>query len=225
MTLQIPSRFHSSLKKLSKLEPSSISALAKQFAALVPTFDLDSLAVQLASVNLSAEEINELVSLLISLFKVSDAADIGLEEFIQDVCESASEVLENDEDSAKLSENLRALLVRENAIGITAKAMDVFTEHDHSFRSCRVLTDLRPVFSSRADYGDEKIVAAMATHTLKVEYTESAIRKEFFISMDSNDIRLMLKALERALAKENVLKELVDRQEFAYMDVDILEDS
>jgi hypothetical protein len=95
------------------------------------------------------------------------------------------------------------VLVSNETLAITSKAQQVFQNQQKLFRSARIMTDIRPVFS---DDGPISIRAMMVSHTLSVRYAEDDQERTWSLSLDALDLAALKRAIERAQEKERVIQ-------------------
>ncbi|HET7445252.1 MAG TPA: hypothetical protein VFJ57_11385 [Solirubrobacterales bacterium] len=95
----------------------------------------------------------------------------------------------------------------------SAKASDLLTEYDRIFGDARIVTDIRPVFLE--DPG-EMADGAVIVSTLKIQYQDSHGLGSFYVSLDTHDLTVLKKVVDRALSKIDTVKERLDRAELAY---------
>lgn len=101
-------------------------------------------------------------------------------------------------------EFLLALMEQEDSIGVSAKASDVLVDHHRPLLSCRILTDLRPIFSGKEN---PQPVAGVIVHTLKlITQVGRGEESTFYFALDEADLRDLAETIERAMKKEMALK-------------------
>lgn len=101
---------------------------------------------------------------------------------------------------------LRLLSVPELSLG--HKASCLMVEHEKVFSSARIMSDVRPVFDEK-NFDANKFPAVLINHNLKVEYWESGDLKEFYIALDSEDLRTLSDVVTRAERKSGIIRRLV----------------
>lgn len=104
----------------------------------------------------------------------------------------------------KLKENLITILNSTENLSATFKAFDLQSENSRTFKECRVVTDIRLLFSDDISSKDRK---AMLVHRLKIKTEENDKEKEYFFSMDTTDLRKLKEQLERAEEKDRLIRE------------------
>ncbi len=98
------------------------------------------------------------------------------------------------------------LLRFEQPLGIAAKGLDLWVAHEHTLHALRIVTDVRPVF--KADL--ERPGGAVIIHKLNLTYHDGDELREFFVAMDSADIRRLRTLLDRAERKAASLTSLLE---------------
>jgi len=100
-------------------------------------------------------------------------------------------------------------LLQSKALGISAKALQLLFESRRHIVGSRVLTDIRPIFGDNAT---EAPIAAIVTHTLRLQFHEADRNSELFFSLDRQDVATLVEALRRAIEKEDSLNEYFDNK-------------
>jgi len=98
-------------------------------------------------------------------------------------------------------------LALNDTVGVAAKAGPVMTEHERIFEDARILTDVRLIFHPDLS---EKPSTAVVVHMLRLTTRDMlGHRQAQYFALDSNDIRFMQQLLDRAIKKEETLKQLM----------------
>ncbi len=88
-------------------------------------------------------------------------------------------------------------LFNSEIIYLSAKALDLSYEHAELLQRARILTDIRPVFSDDAT----QLRGTVISHTLIVRYDDPQGDHVLSLSIDEDDIQLLMKQCERAMLK------------------------
>jgi hypothetical protein len=115
-----------------------------------------------------------------------------------------------------LSLRLTRLLEIKASLSLTSKALDVLTDADRIFYSAKILTDIRPVFDDEG----KKIEAAVIMHNLRIHFGQDNEHRDFFVALDTNDIKELRSVLDRADRKAESLQMLLNRAKISYLDMD-----
>jgi hypothetical protein len=85
----------------------------------------------------------------------------------------------------------------------TGKAWRLLHDQARVFVDCRIITDLRPLFGD----DDTVIRAAAVTHHLRISFdSHSRNADDFYVALDSADLRSLRSVIDRALAKQASLE-------------------
>lgn len=98
---------------------------------------------------------------------------------------------------------LRLELLTLDSLVFVVKAIDLAFEHTNLLQSAKIITDIRPIF----DHGDNNIMGAVISHTLRIRYDSASGDNSISIAMDEADVRSLLEACTRAIAKAATAKQ------------------
>jgi hypothetical protein len=200
--------FATFLKALERAKPAASPDLfSKHITEQVPTID--------------ASTVKLIVDELFSMNSAIEKWSIPTADFAQDVAEAAfseqsDEFPVNETDKSILQDRLKQLFALKATLGLTAKALDVLTDAQHLFYTAKILTDARPVFNEAGT----KIEAAVIIHNLMIHYGDGSDHRNFFVSLDTKDIKELREVLNRADAKDKAMRALLQRSETPYLDVE-----
>ena len=110
----------------------------------------------------------------------------------------------SEEEKFEFEKRLERLL-RIKAVAISSKVQRLRLEYPITFHDAIIVTDMRPVF----DQAEERPLGCAISHTLRIGYHENADHKEFFITLDEEDLETLKKAIERAETKAHSIKSLL----------------
>lgn len=222
MPLRIPPRFKTPLADLIALSGKDRQQLLEIIRAGPIVQDRSTLAARIASeTELDKESAGGVVSMLMSLYRV--VQDTPIDEFVGEVCDAMhmqgrTEAKEVDRSSFK--RDLTALLSCDETFGVTAKALDIRNQQPHVYCDARILTDIRPVFKDDATDGP---TAAFVTHTLLISTHDEgdfSTSKDLFVSLDADDLKELRRLVDRAAAKEEALKSLLQGTNVACLELE-----
>ena len=178
-----------------------ISALKSAPACADVEFYIDGIVSQFPDV----PKLENMLGTVISLYSLPEALEISPERVAVEVSNAYADEENSDEtDRVKLKNRLQEVLGFINTIGLTAKAHSVIRNNDKTFTQAKIITDIRSVFQ-----GDETQTPAGAVfvHTLDIDFRTNSESKEFFVTLDSRDLRILKSAIKRAEEKEAGLRE------------------
>lgn len=220
--LQIPREYEEGLAKLGRLSDESAQELLAALQEVPATVNPSSLSSAVAAKvdTVAANDVEEMVPALLSLYTHRDYFQAA----ISDVAEGIAQALEeNESERFRISPDERAEFesrladfLNVNRLDETARAGRLLLENEHSLREARVVTDIRPIFEPENPEAPPK--GALLVHTLKISYLGDNRTKNFFVALDTNDVRELLEQLQRADAKAESLKSVLKAAGVSYID-------
>jgi len=209
--LKIPKRFEQPLSDLIQLPRDTRQQLVEAVRTERGSREPNELAaVASPTTSLDEERMSEIIQMLVSLYVVKENSSLA--EVVDDICIAAEssgneQLRPQDGDWPAFKEDLTALLSADDSLGAIAKAQYLEREHPYVFCTARAVTDIRPVFKQVL----RETPAGMLVHTLKITYHEGdhADTKDFFVALDPRKLKELRRILDRAVEKENALKEFM----------------
>src|ERR1043166_6152319 len=186
MPLTIPSEHKVALTKLASFSDEQTQRLLEALRAAAPTIWPHALAKQIATTaDLPLEDVTEILDTLISLIANRDQKNFSTEKVASDVAnamaaEHIGDIQPNSAEMANVEKRLREFLEVDRSLGVTSRALNVMTQHKHPFRSGRILTDIRTVFSTG---DDPQPIAGLIVHNLQIGCGSSPVEKTVLISV------------------------------------------
>jgi hypothetical protein len=218
--LQVPDIYIPPLGELVKLPPESMKALLQGLREEKPTLGLndfaDSIATRLSVDRATAQGI---IELLASLHAVREGLGEDVSEFVSALraaIEDTGKPELQPPDWSVFENTIAEAFSSESPLSISAKALDLLTDHQRVFFYARVLTDLRPVFKSEISGAPAALVAI---HTLKLGYRAEGVPRDFYVALDSQDVKTLIEILQRAADKEKSLRDLAETKGLTLLEV------
>lgn len=214
----IPERYRTGLAAIRTLDEKNVQEIRDALERIQNASDVESnppddvavTAIVSASGNKTANA-RQIAQTVAALYGVKSGRDISTEAFVDDICD-AMEALPSEDQRLPHSERgafrqkLLTILGAE-LFGLVAKVYDLATEDERVFCQARILTDLRPVFGPKLEEGPK---AMIVMHLLKLAYHEgNHEHKNFYVTLDSEDLQALKKLIERAEFKAKSLKSAV----------------
>lgn len=153
---------------------------------------------------LDTDEASRVVGALIGAHHVRRWRDLT-PEAAAELLASGDELALTDDERVLLRERL-LLVLREESLGLMAKAVDVLTENERVLHEARIVTDVRPVFLRAAT---EEPSGWVIVQTLKVDLHRDARRENVYVAMDMTDLRKLRAVLDRAIDKAETLERVM----------------
>ncbi len=204
----IPERFKKGFAILSKTQISLVDEVTNILKTLPVGIGVESIAKKIKldlGEKVEENDIEEIIKTLFSLVGFSNENTVDFTEFVVDITKSYSDESDLDENSFKLlNQNVINLYNNSQNIKITLKANNLLSEYEKLFLDCRVLSDIRIIFNENLD---EEKQTAVVVHQLKIDYVKHGESQQTFFALDSNDLRKLKIAIERALDKDKNIRE------------------
>ena len=151
---------------------------------------------------LTPKESREIVATLLSLYTARTGNDITVDSFVTDLLAAAKSLQAGEGQSPETLHRTLKDLLSVRPLSMISKARGIHTDHENTFCTVRILTDLRAVFD--VDVKQEPVGFVMA-HVLKVGYHHAGKHTSLRIAMDKMDIDNLILALQRAKEKAATL--------------------
>ena len=90
------------------------------------------------------------------------------------------------------------------------------TDYDNLFYSAKIMTDARPVFNDDAS----KLEGMGIVHVLRIHFEHNQKHEDFFIALDSIDLKKLRAVIDRAEKKSQVLQAMFKAKSIIYLDVE-----
>jgi len=225
--IRIPEEYERGFFEIRELEEGQVLDLLAALESEPPTVnraELQSRVASKVSDAISHGELDRIMEILVSLYGLRDSMAVReTSDFVDIVCDAmdtsdADELwFANREERDFFKDRLVRLLSVES-LDVAARANDLMYEHEHTVHGpMRMVTDIRPIFGPDPE-GDPK--GAIIVHTLKISYHEGRQVKEFFISLDPEQVNDLMGVLRRANLKAESLKRIWAGTNVPYIEAD-----
>lgn len=204
--IRIPDRIAAPLEAFASLSGDDHERIVAALRDARPAASARALARSIASrvPGVSSETIDVLVRALVELASVQIATerdpDSDTARFMTDVITSLRLPSERSESFI----SALSTLMQAPSIRLTSKSVDLRYEDQALFQNVRIITDLRPVFRENATAGEPPI-GSVIRQVMHITYWDGTDVREFFISLDDDDLRKLHAAIEWAGVKARTL--------------------
>lgn len=204
--LKIPDNVKIGFIKFFFLKKQKINLFFRILKKQTPTLYVSELVGRIhEEVGVPANDLHQIIDSLISLVSAQNQFDVPEEKLIYDF----SEAILEDEDFLSDNWNLdtvKAVVTKVFEIDllyIIGKATSVMNENQNTLRSTQVIADIRPIFGRDVS---KKPISATLIFDLVLRYGKSNHSlNNFHISMDLNDVEVLILHLQRAQEKAKSL--------------------
>ena len=149
--MALPEVFLEPIKTFLTLHDEERSKFVESVLQTAPSIKLDAFSHRVAqAAKMEPDLVKKILSVLAGLYMaIQDGrTSIGAIANQIRVALTASELAPADGNWELFMSDFERLLTAPNPFTTTAKALELFIEHPKAFASCRILTDLRPVFAA-----------------------------------------------------------------------------
>ncbi len=224
--LSIPDEYRTGFTALRDLKADQAQQLVSALKEVPPVRSRAALRTSVASKVEGVEraEFDEVLDTLTSLFALRDDLSMSTSELVSVIADAMDQsefgdLGFSDEEGRRSFEDLLTDILEIESFELTAKAISLAYEQDHIVHGDpRVLTDIRPIFSS--DPTDMSVRGAMVTYTLKLEYHERSRVQELFVALNARQVDELIGTLERAKAKAENLKQFIQESPARFVEAE-----
>jgi hypothetical protein len=226
--IQIPKKYRYGIEKIITLDSAVFDNLIDALKNSNPSFHLKNLADTVSLKikekeieNLTKDDLLNILDAIVSLYPLQTYSSLTIEDLASSLGEAVAELEDfpnvTEEQKKIFEARITTLLSINGALDVASKVGELLLEYDHLFLSSRIITDIRPVFDSDLN----KIPAgALIVHTLKLEYKQGNEEKDFYIALDTNDVKKLREQLDRAEQKAESIKLMLNQAQVSYLDVE-----
>lgn len=216
MILTIPKQDRPTFEYLLRMSREDFQKLVRAVRTASPSVSVESYSSNVAEVaaklGLESDDVRDVVNVLSALYPMRDEDGLSAEELAHELSAAARVELGTepaDQNWTRFENDLLALLSSDDSLGVTSKASELVSESERRFcpTHSRIVSDIRPVFTGPPAQAP---AAAMVIHSFKLAYHEGQELKEFFVTLDGNDLRQVQALIERAITKEISLRTVVN---------------
>jgi len=215
MALIIPKGQAAALGKLLQYDSAKLDSLLAVFRSA----QADLVPVALIKEVVRAAQIREkdaavVVQALLSVYATRASHKTPVEQFLQDVCDAMQEMnlKPSHGNWDQFKKFITEVLNMKGAIEVTSKAFSILLGNERNFVGARIFTDIRPVFKENPS---DPPAGAVIVHNIELSYMEGNAKRNFFLALDSRDLKRMKEVIERAFLKEASLVQFLSNVELA----------
>jgi hypothetical protein len=216
-----PAEFRPHIHALVRADDDAIESLISALSTSGPALRARLLAKRLADhvQGFDKKSLRQVVDFLVATDKVWKSTKLTPGEFAEVLTASIKEGDSSltDSDLVKFSVRIPRFLALEESLGITAKALDIFSENERVFCDARVVSDIRTIFAEDVSQPPHN---AVIIHMLRLGYHEDGSHVDFYVALDSSDLVALKREIERAELKTETLKTLLGTSQIEYLDVE-----
>ncbi len=212
--LIIPKTYYKKLEIIKRLNLEQRTALIQELEKLPTKYiDLSSQEIDLIIQNtgINQDELKDLLDLFFEVYYIQYIHEKSQESFIEklkDAIKNTNQenIIPADDDWEDYMAFWKSILSMDKTIGLIAKAKHFREDFQNTYGDAVIYTEIRPIFPSNIK--QDLLDTAILYHNLKIEYKQAFLPEQFFISLNSEDLRNLKIIIDRAFEKEEIIKQL-----------------
>lgn len=223
----IPDSLLSGFEKVALLTDDQVNLILQGISESTFGEGLDKLSLSLNQQDSSLES-SEYKSILASLYSIMRIDELGKDapgkervfaNFIDSVIEDSNGI---DINKSRLEVNLKKFISLKDSVEETLKGYELLRENEKNYQDSRVITDVRFIFKD--DISKTSSNKAVIVHRLKIDYSEQGETNTTYLALDNNDVQELIKTLQRASNKEELLRSDSNMQNINFLDLETEKD-
>ena len=220
-SLKIPQQYQFGITLIIKIDEPLFNRLLSAITEVHPFVDIDSLVLEISPKieEVSINDLHEILRAIRSIYSLRIQGNLKNTEIITGLINAVSSdgtfSQLSAEELAHFEQRLTKLLAIDGSISISSQALILLQEYDSIFLNSRIITDVRPVFKAETK---EEIAGALVVHTLKIAYQDASGSKEFYVALDSRDVKKLQEQLSQSLIEAKVIQAMLNKADVIYLD-------
>ena len=204
-----------------KIDEPLFNRLLSAITEVHPFVDIDSLVLEISPKieEVSINDLQEILKAIHSIYSLRIQGNLKNTEIITGLINAVSSddtfSQLSAEELAHFKQRLTKILAIDGSISISSQALILLQEYDSIFLNSRIITDVRPVFKAETK---EEIAGALVVHTLKIAYQDASGSKEFYVALDSSDVKKLQEQLSQSLIEAKVIQAMLNKADVVYLD-------
>jgi hypothetical protein len=210
-TLAIPEKYREGFATLLAISDADVGVIADALENTPPSASTKRLSVSVSKAfsGFTKEQVHEAVAALRSLYAVYANSDKPLADFLKELLPALQEI----SGSSILGPKRKGVVNRfQQLLGVQRVAVYARTKAlaksgEASFCKANINSDLRPVFIG----GEDRPQGFILIHRLQLGFhTDDGEHKDFFLTLDDEDLQTLREAIERSEQKVKGLRKSVE---------------
>lgn len=176
------------------------------FDDLVSKTEKIKISLYVSDIRKELESITKFNKIILGLYYAFCKLDISGTEFIDKLYKFYISKVEKPYTIEEFKGKVNKLFHEKNPIRISIKSAILRWENKCIYDDSRIISDIRPVFNNR---NEEEIISNIILHQLRIDYREdNDVEKEIFITLNENNLIDLKEVVDRALRKNEILKQI-----------------
>jgi len=220
-SFKIPQQYQFGITLIIKIDEPLFNRLLSAITEVHPFVDIDSLVLEISPKieEVSINDLQEILKAIHSIYSLRIQGNLKNTEIITGLINAVSSddtfSQLSAEELAHFEQRLTKLLAIDGSISISSQSLILLQEYDSIFLNSRIITDVRPIFKAETK---EEIAGALVVHTLKIAYQDASGSKEFYVALDSSDVKKLQEQLSQSLIEAKVIQAMLNKADVIYLD-------
>jgi hypothetical protein len=220
-SFKIPQQYQFGITLIIKIDEPLFNRLLSAITEVHPFVDIDSLVLEISPKieEVSINDLQEILKAIHSIYSLRIQGNLKNTEIITGLINAVSSddtfSQLSAEELAHFKQRLTKILAIDGSISISSQALILLQEYDSIFLNSRIITDVRPIFKAETK---EEIAGALVVHTLKIAYQDASGSKEFYVALDSSDVKKLQEQLSQSLIEAKVIQAMLNKADVVYLD-------
>jgi hypothetical protein len=220
-SFKIPEQYQFGITLIIKIDEPLFNRLLSAITEVHPFVDIASLVLEISPKieEVSINDLQEILKAIRSIYSLRIQENLKNHEIIAGLIDAVSSddtfSQLSEEELAHFEQRLTKLLAIDGSISISSQAISLLQEYDSIFLNSRIITDVRPIFKAETKEG---IAGALVVHTLKIAYQDASGSKEFYVALDSTDVKKLQEQLSQSLIEAKVIQAMLNKADVIYLD-------
>ena len=196
MELKIPREDFESLIELLNLSDSEFDSIVTDIEKIPRDLNFKSIKDKLS-------DITSNYKVILGLYFTFSKFDMPEDKFASQLSKYYKRKVDDNSLGNEVKVRILKLFNKNNPIRFAIKSRTLSSEVSNLYNETRILSDIRPVFSSNEE---STLIGKVILNNLKISYRSGEDYKEFFVTLEEEDLYELKDVLERAIKKTEVLK-------------------
>jgi hypothetical protein len=220
-SFKIPQQYQFGITLIIKIDEPLFNRLLSAITEVHPFVDIDSLVLEISPKieEVSINDLQEILKAIHSIYSLRIQGNLKNTEIITGLINAVSSddtfSQLSAEELAHFKQRLTKILAIDGSISISSQSLILLQEYDSIFLNSRIITDVRPIFKAETK---EEIAGALVVHTLKIAYQDASGSKEFYVALDSSDVKKLQEQLSQSLIEAKVIQAMLNKADVVYLD-------
>ena len=220
-SFKIPQQYQFGITLIIKIDEPLFNRLLSAITEVHPFVDIDSLVLEISPKieEVSINDLQEILKAIHSIYSLRIQGNLKNTEIITGLINAVSSddtfSQLSAEELAHFKQRLTKILAIDGSISISSQSLILLQEYDSIFLNSRIITDVRPIFKAETK---EEIAGALVVHTLKIAYQDASGSKEFYVALDSSDVKKLQEQLSQSLIEAKVIQAMLNKADVIYLD-------